>query len=134
MSTLGALRISRSKTSIPEYGTARADVLLTSGAAPAVGPATLTLADLAMAGTILTADLDAPDLPRAVWQNGAAWDLPLAGRSYGSDANVRLVTVLKDLLSDVNAAAAMAGYAHNRARSARHSQTRWACRTVVDCA
>ena len=111
MSTLGSLRISASTTSIPEYGTARADVLLEAGAAPAIGPATLTLADLSLAGTILTADLDAPDLPRAVWVNGAGWDLPLPGRAYGSDAGVRLSTVLADLLADVNVAASAKGYA-----------------------
>jgi hypothetical protein len=111
MSTLGTLRISASTTSIPEYGTARADVLLEAGMVPSVGPATLTLADLSMRGTIVTADLDAPDLPRAVWVNGAGWDLPLPGRSYGTDAGVRLSTVLKDLIADVKTAAMAEGFA-----------------------
>lgn len=111
MSTLGSLRVSSAQLSMPQYGSARADVLFEGGAVPTVGPATLTLADLAMVGTVILADLDAPDLPRAVWVNGAAWDLPLPGRSYASDAGVKLSTVLRDLIADVNAAATVASYA-----------------------
>jgi hypothetical protein len=111
VSSLGALRISASLTLIPEYGSARCDAVLEAGTTPAIGPALLTLADLTLAGTIVAADLDAPDLPHAVWVNGAGWDLPLPARSYQSDAGVRLLTVLRDLLADVNAIAAARSYA-----------------------
>ncbi len=110
MSTLRTQRVSRSLLSVPYHGSARADVLLEGGAVPAIGPAMLTLADLAMTGTIIRADFDAPDLPRAVWVNGAAWELALPRRSYQSAAGVRLSTVLRDLLADVATAAALAGY------------------------
>lgn len=111
MSSLGSQRIASSQTSIPEYGTARCDAVLASGAVPAVGPALLTLATLTMKGTIIFADEDAPDLPHATWVNGAGWDLPLPGRSYGTDAGIRLRTILTDLIADVAAAAAAKGYA-----------------------
>lgn len=112
MSTLSALRISHSSLSIPYYGTARFDGVLEQGDPPPIGPATVTIGSLAMAGTILSAEDDAPDLPHAVWVNGAAWDLPLpTSRGYGTDAGVRLSTVLRDLLADVNAAGKTVGYA-----------------------
>lgn len=114
MSTLGTLTLSASALSIPEYGSARCDALLEAGAAPATGPATLTIAGYPMAGCITSADLDAPDLPHAVWANGAAWDLPLPAslppRGYQTDAGVKLSTVLADLLADVNATGAAVGY------------------------
>ncbi len=111
MSSLGAQRIASSQTSIPEYGTAHCDAVLAKGSVPAVGPALLTLATLALAGTIIFADEDAPDLPHAVWVNGAGWDLSLPGRSYGTDAGIRLRTILTDLIVDVSAAAVAQGYA-----------------------
>ena len=109
MSTIGTQRIARVNLSMPYYGTARADVIPENGDAPAVGPSTLTIVDLALVGGILRADIDAPEKPHAIWVSGPGWDLPLAGRSY--KASVQLKTILADLLSDVSAACTKEGYA-----------------------
>lgn len=100
MTTLGSQRASSVHLAIPGYGTARANVVFETGAAPAAGPATLTMYGLVMAGTIVRPDIDAPDLPHAVWVNGAGWDAPLPARSYYSANGVRVATVLRDLATD----------------------------------
>lgn len=100
MTTLGTQRTARTTLVIPGYGTARANVVFENGAAPIAGPATLTMYGLAMTGTIVRADIDATDLPHAVWVNGAGWDTPLGARSYQSGNGVRVSTILRDLARD----------------------------------
>lgn len=98
MSLLGTARIMRLSCTIPPSGGWRADVILESGLAPALGAATLTIADLVLTGTVLRSAIDAPGRPRAILFGGAGWLAPLARpASYQTAGGVRLSTVLRDL-------------------------------------
>lgn len=98
MSSLGTARLAKLTCHVPPAGGWRATVTLESGEAPALGPATLTIADLALPGTVVRSGLDAPGNPRAVLFGGAGWLAPLArAASYQSAGGVRLSTVLRDL-------------------------------------
>lgn len=101
MSTLGASRVATVDLDVPMFTGWYADVVLETGALPAVGSRlTLTVADLPLLGTVLRSGFDLVDQPHAVVVGGAGWDLPLDGRAYQSDAGVRLATVLRDLAKD----------------------------------
>jgi hypothetical protein len=101
MSTLGASTVSRSRLTIPFYGTAFADVVPETGGPPAVGAKlTLTLAGLAAAMTVTRSGTDSPDSPHVTLVSGAGWDKPLRARSYQADGGVKLSTILRDLATD----------------------------------
>jgi hypothetical protein len=99
MGSLGAQQTHDATLSYPETGSARADVVLTGGALPAVGSlAVLTVGDLPVTTGILSSDYDAPDRPRVVLVTGLGWENGLAAPvSYQNDAGVRLSTILRDL-------------------------------------
>ncbi len=103
MSTLGARNLQRVELHWPRYGTAWARVETIGGAVPA-GPATLTVADLALVGTVL-ADRSGENGPAAwvgIFVQGAGWDsvLPSTRPPYQVDAGVRLKSILTDLAID----------------------------------
>lgn len=86
----------------PYYGGAWARVSTEAGAVPP-GPATLTIGDLVLVGTILPdrAGLNAPSSWSGIWASGTAWDAVLPPRDgYQADAGVRLKTVLGDLVKE----------------------------------
>lgn len=119
MSTLGAQRTATTDLDVPMFAGWYADTILEAGDAPPVGASLmLTVADLSLLGTVIRSGLDFVGQPHAIVVGGAAWDLPLGSRTYQSDAGVRLATVLRDLLADVNAAAQAAGYARGEAYAA----------------
>lgn len=105
MSTLGTQRTHRTSLHYPDSGGWRADVILESGASPAVGARlTLTLADLACVGTVLTSGDDITGSateharPHAVVVGGIGWETALADPPhYQNDNGVRLSTILQDL-------------------------------------
>jgi len=99
MSTLGTSRVHTAEVAMASTGAWRADVVLEDGAAPALGPAKLTIGDLVLSGTVQRSGLDAPDRPHAVLVAGAGgWDgLVQSPISFQSDLGVRLSTVLAAL-------------------------------------
>jgi hypothetical protein len=103
VSTLGRERVKRAELHLPRYGTAWARVETVENAVPA-GPATLTLRDLALVGTVLPArgGLNSPSSWVGIWVNGAGWDtvLPTTRPPYHGPAGVRLRSVLSDLAVD----------------------------------
>ncbi len=102
MSTLGVERIKRAELHYPRYGTAWARVSTVANAVPA-GPATLTIGDLALVGTVLPGrgGEDSPSSWTGIWVNGAGWDTVLPARApYQNDSGVRLKSVLSDLAVD----------------------------------
>ncbi len=102
MSTLGTQLIQRVELHYPRYGTAWARVSTVANAVPS-GPATLTVGDLALTGTVLPGrgGEDSPSSWAGIWVNGAGWDTALPARPpYQNDSGVRLKTVLLDLAKD----------------------------------
>ncbi len=102
MSDLAGQRLKKVELHRPRWGAAWARVSTELGAVPG-GPATLTVGDLALKGTVIgdRSGEDAPSSWSGIWVNGAAWDTVLPARpAYQSDAGVRLKTVLKDLAAD----------------------------------
>lgn len=98
MSKVGSQTLTAAELHLPPSGAWWAEVTLEQGAPPAVGPATLTIADLQLVGYVLRAGLDQPACPRVTLCGGAGWrTLLTTGASYTSPANVRLSTVLDDL-------------------------------------
>lgn len=102
MSQLGAERIQRVELHYPRYGTAWARVSTVANAVP-VGPATLTVGDLVLAGAVLP-DRNGENSPSSwtgIWVNGAGWDTVLPPRApYQNDDGVRLKTVITHLAID----------------------------------
>lgn len=102
MSQIGKERIQRAELQLPRYGTAWARVSTVANAVPP-GPATLTLGDLVLAGTVLPGrgGEDSPSSWTGIWVNGAGWDTTLPARApYQNDKGVRLKSVLSDLAVD----------------------------------
>ncbi len=102
MSTLGVQRIKRVELQYARTGTAWARVSTVANAVPS-GPATLTVGDLALAGTVLPnrGGEDSPSSWTGIWVNGAGWDTVLPARPpYQNDSGVRLKSVLTDLATD----------------------------------
>jgi hypothetical protein len=112
VSAIGSQRISKLQLSIGLTGTWRAEAWCDEGLA-AIGPATLSVADLSFKGTTKRGGTDAPDAPHVIHIGGIGWDRPVeksttsvdgvtitsttAAISYQLDAGVRLSTVLRDL-------------------------------------
>lgn len=98
MSDLGGLPVVQAELHYPEFGAWYARVILAGDTAPDVGPATLTLEDLALVGAIVRSGLDFRGRPSATVAGGVGWEKDLvAPLAYESDAGVRLSTVLKDV-------------------------------------
>lgn len=100
MSTLGTTRAHRLSVSLPYSGAWRADVILENGTAAPTGRQTLTVGDLALTGTALRGDLDAPGKPHVILVGGIGWEKAAGGAlSYEAPAGgtVRLSSVLQDL-------------------------------------
>jgi hypothetical protein len=103
MSTLGSLRVlSIHFLAIPPAGGFLADLSTDGPTLPALGPATLTVGDLALTGTVTQADHDdhptGGALGRVTLEGGPGWGrlLPQGG-PYGGGQPVRLSVVLRDL-------------------------------------
>lgn len=105
MSFLGSKRILRVTLEMPRYGGAWAKIATEAGAV-AVGPATLTVGDLALVGAVVDgqAGEDGPSAWVGIWRSGTAWDTVLPARpAYQNDAGVKLSTVLAQLAKDCGA-------------------------------
>lgn len=98
MSTLRGLSLISARVFIPPAGAWWAKCVLSSGGAPALGPADLVIGDLTLRGTVAISGVDTPDAPSCVVYGGAGWRtlLPREGR-YSAPGGVRLLTVLADL-------------------------------------
>jgi hypothetical protein len=110
MSLLNDRRIQRVDLTWHRYGTARARVETIGGAVPA-GPATLTIADLVMPGTVLPGRNgdNGPGAWVGIFETGAGWDtvLPATRPPYQVDAGVRLKSILTDLAVDCGMSVAL---------------------------
>ncbi len=106
MSDLQGQRLARVELVWQRYGTSWARCSTELGAVPN-GPATLTIGDLVLQGTVIgdRSGENAPSSWSGIWVNGAAWNTVLPVRvAYQSDDGVRLKTVLKDLAADCGSA------------------------------
>lgn len=101
MSTIGTASIQRVELHWPRYGAAWAHAWTATGA-PAPGPATLTIADLNLVGTVTPqSGLDGPSAWSGIFVQGDGWNTVLPARpTYQNDAGVRLKNVLADLAKD----------------------------------
>jgi hypothetical protein len=101
VSTLGAQRIKSVEVHLPTSGQWWASVQLEQGAVPPAGLVTLTIADLALVGSVVPAQsgLDATALPGTIIMGGAGWltALPSPPPSWQADGGVNLLTVLRRL-------------------------------------
>ena len=99
MSTIAGRRTTDLEAHVPPAGGWLAQGHLDSGAPLALGPATLTIGDLDLVGTVTDSYLDAPERPMFVIEGGAGWNklLPAPGSSWSSPSYVRLSTVLLTL-------------------------------------
>lgn len=109
MSTLGTQRTHSTSLHYPDTGAPRADIILEAGAPPAVGSRiTLTLADLAVVGTVTTSGDDITGgqgsaRPHVVLVGGYGWENGLASPpTYQNGGGVKLSTLLRDLASLAN--------------------------------
>jgi len=100
VSALGTQRIAKHTTTIPPSGGFYFDGILETGGLPAIGARlTLTIADLALVGTVVRAGFDVPDQPHVIVRGGAGWGTVLTRASYQSAQGVRLSTVLRGLIA-----------------------------------
>lgn len=103
MSTLDAAKVFKIHVlRVPPAGGWYCDLALDGGPLPALGPATLTVGDLQLVGTVTQAGFDdhptGGALPRVTIEGGVGWSRPLVRRGeYSSPEGVRLSTVLHDL-------------------------------------
>ena len=94
-SSLGGVPLTKLYCHVPPSGAWWAEVAFASGQAPAIGPATLTVLDLALVGKVVRSGEDAPGEPWAIVRGAAGlWEPLLRGESWQSDEGVRLKTVL----------------------------------------
>ncbi len=96
MSTLDGKALATLACTIPPSGAWWATVLLEPGvAAPVLGGATLTIADLSLVGAVVSAEEEAPTQYRVELRGGPGWWLPLVrAESWQSAGGVKLKTIL----------------------------------------
>lgn len=101
MSTIGTASIQKLELHWPRWGNAWARIITATGA-PKPGPATLTIADLSLVGTVTPqSGENGPAEWAGIFVQGSGWDTALPARPpYQADAGVRLKTILADLASD----------------------------------
>jgi len=101
-SKIGSLVLQSVELHWTYYGGAWARVSTEAGEV-SPGPASLTIGDLVLVGTVLPdrAGIEAPSSWSGIWAQGAAWDTVLPKRDgYQNDNGVRTKTVLGDLVKE----------------------------------
>lgn len=95
LSTLNGLRVTSARATFPAWGCPYADVQV-DGEHALTGAATLTIADLTFAGTILSGGSALGRSSFRMSGGKAGWGRAIAAKPYANDATVKFSTVIGD--------------------------------------
>lgn len=99
LASLDGITVTSCRVQLPAWGVWYADVEIDQPTTLA-GPVTLTLADLALKGTIVAGGAWQGRARYTIAAGAGAWGAPIAARHYGADNGVKASKVLTDVAAD----------------------------------